>query len=377
MNFIVFSDDWGRHPSSCQHIFKRIVKSHRVLWVNTIGMRLPRFSRYDFERIFSKFYSWIRSAYVSTEGIIVYSPFMIPFTNIKMVRKLNKFILIHGIKRKLKKHNLSSPILVTTVPNISDVVGNINERRAIYYCVDDFIEWPEMLKEVLEHEENMLLRKVDAVIVTSQFLFNKLEKRSKRLHLLTHGVDIDHFNISSRKTTKSIKVMDVIKRPIIGYYGFFDARIDEEIISKIANRSNWSLVIIGRVNLDIGFLNRFSNVHFIGPVNYQILSEYARYFDVSILPYKKTIAIKASNPLKFKEYMALNSPIVATKVPELEKYSRYIYTAGSPNEFINCIEKSLKNSLSKEQHIRRLTILENESWERKAEQFLQFIENGF
>jgi hypothetical protein len=46
-SFIVFSDDWGEHPSSSQHIFRRIAATHDVLWVNTIGLRKPNLSRLD------------------------------------------------------------------------------------------------------------------------------------------------------------------------------------------------------------------------------------------------------------------------------------------------------------------------------------------
>ena len=52
---IVFSDDWGRHPSSCQHLVRQLLFQNRlcchggcadcrdysVLWVNTIGTRRP------------------------------------------------------------------------------------------------------------------------------------------------------------------------------------------------------------------------------------------------------------------------------------------------------------------------------------------------
>ena len=39
---LVFSDDWGRHPSSCQHLVRHLLPRRRVTWVNTIGMRPPR-----------------------------------------------------------------------------------------------------------------------------------------------------------------------------------------------------------------------------------------------------------------------------------------------------------------------------------------------
>ena len=59
-SFIVFSDDWGEHPSSCQHIFKHIAKDYKVLWVNTIGMRNPTLSLRDAKKIALKAGKMIR-----------------------------------------------------------------------------------------------------------------------------------------------------------------------------------------------------------------------------------------------------------------------------------------------------------------------------
>jgi hypothetical protein len=39
VSFIIFSDDWGRHPSSCQYLFRHLLPRYRTFWVNTIGMR--------------------------------------------------------------------------------------------------------------------------------------------------------------------------------------------------------------------------------------------------------------------------------------------------------------------------------------------------
>src|SRR4051812_40262418 len=34
---LVIADDWGRHPSSCQHLVRRLREDFDVLWVNSIG----------------------------------------------------------------------------------------------------------------------------------------------------------------------------------------------------------------------------------------------------------------------------------------------------------------------------------------------------
>src|SRR5258705_12958607 len=39
--WLVISDDWGRHPSSCQHLIRHLLPEQPVTWVNMIGTRRP------------------------------------------------------------------------------------------------------------------------------------------------------------------------------------------------------------------------------------------------------------------------------------------------------------------------------------------------
>src|SRR5205807_318898 len=57
-NLIVFSDDWGRHPSSCQHLVSHLLDRFEVTWVNTIGTRPPRISIDTFRRGCEKLRHW-------------------------------------------------------------------------------------------------------------------------------------------------------------------------------------------------------------------------------------------------------------------------------------------------------------------------------
>ena len=57
---LVFSDDWGRHPSSCQHLIHHLLGDYSVTWVNTIGMRPPRFDLLTVKRGLEKLNGWIK-----------------------------------------------------------------------------------------------------------------------------------------------------------------------------------------------------------------------------------------------------------------------------------------------------------------------------
>src|SRR5260370_26946607 len=56
---LVFADDWGRHPSSCQPLVRRLLGRYQVCWVNTVGMRPPRPDWATFRRGLEKVSQWL------------------------------------------------------------------------------------------------------------------------------------------------------------------------------------------------------------------------------------------------------------------------------------------------------------------------------
>jgi hypothetical protein len=91
MKFIVFGEDWGRHPSSTQHLFKHISSNHEVIWVNSIGMRSPSFSVKDIKRAAEKLMSklgFVKPKTATTNepnNIIIVEPKVLPWHNLKWV----------------------------------------------------------------------------------------------------------------------------------------------------------------------------------------------------------------------------------------------------------------------------------------------------
>src|SRR5262245_32613157 len=56
--WVVFADDWGRHPSSCQHLVRHVLPHRQVVWVNTIGTRPPRLDWGTVKRAAGKLKGW-------------------------------------------------------------------------------------------------------------------------------------------------------------------------------------------------------------------------------------------------------------------------------------------------------------------------------
>ena len=66
---LVFADDWGRHPSSCQHLIRHLVDHRDVYWINTIATREPRLNLSTFRRGFEKISNWLRKSGTGTDPL--------------------------------------------------------------------------------------------------------------------------------------------------------------------------------------------------------------------------------------------------------------------------------------------------------------------
>jgi glycosyltransferase involved in cell wall biosynthesis len=374
-DFIVFSDDWGRHPFSCMHIMKRFLPHNKILWVNTMGMRRPRLSTYDFWRSAEKIGSWFGRSTSREEipsNLRVISPVMIPFSNVSAVRAFNKASVIRTVRKGMRQLHISQPILLTTLPNAIDYVGAFGEVLDIYYCVDEFSKWPGVLKELVEGVEKDLIKKADLIVATSEELQKTKKKDSVPTYLLPHGVEINHFRKS--QTLEPAPLIKSFKKPTIGYFGLIDGHVDLELLGYLINkRPEWSFIFIGPVKVNINGLRKNPNAFFFPPVSYIDLPHYITGLDVCMLPYKMNELTRYSNPLKLKECLAAGKPVVSTALPEVLKIKEVVRIAWTKEEFLEQISEALSKPFDQ---IAAAKVLEGEDWSFKAEQMSQYIEEA-
>ena len=153
LSFIVFADDWGQHPSSAQHLFRRIARAHRTLWVNTLGLRPPRLDRADAARVVRKLRGWVTpptthptapASAREDDGLRLHvvAPPMLPWMRPAPLRALNRASMRRVVAREAARQGLRDPVVLTTVPNGVDGEGIAGASTLVYYCVDDFTAWP-------------------------------------------------------------------------------------------------------------------------------------------------------------------------------------------------------------------------------------------
>jgi glycosyltransferase involved in cell wall biosynthesis len=376
--FVVFSDDWGRHPSSCQHLFRHITNHYRTLWFNTIGLRTIRFTKYDLVRSAQVMRDWLRTrapsspATPSRNNPQVLKPIMFPTFKWKLFSDLNQKLLQQAVRKALHGSECRKAILVSTLPLVPRLFASDYFVRTVYYCVDDFTNWPGVNGECARRLEEETLSMCDLVIATSDHLLKTRIGRASRRMLLTHGVDYEHF--SRAGVLVPPPEIGSLPKPVIGMFGVFDQRTDGDLLIRIAREfSQGSMVVIGPTDRDIHPFLGLGNIHFTGRVLYDDLPKWISGIDVCILPYHVDVQTRAINPLKIREYLATGKPVVSTPLPEAVKLEKYL-TISDPDSFCDAISHVLQGRPTSAVALKEL--LSPESWEIKAQQFLDFVLEG-
>jgi glycosyltransferase involved in cell wall biosynthesis len=344
-SIVCFAEDWGRHPSTAQFLIQKLIPYYKVLWINSLGLRRPRLNIGDLSRILTKLKERKEGKARLQGNLIVYTPLVIPIHNIRPFRAFNKFILKKEILHLMENHNIKNPNLIIACPSAENMIGELGERKSIYYCADEYSVFPGLSKKLVKKLDESILRKVDVVAVTSQNLLESKRVFNQHIHLIPHGVDFTHFAKTMDPDTEIADGIKRIPKPIIGYYGLIQNLIDFEIIGFMAKaRPNWSFVLIGARIFDAKDIPAEKNIYFLGQKPYESLPNYLKAFDICMIPYKINERTLNANPVKLREYLASGKPVISTPLPEVLKYSKYVEVAENGQEFIKSIGELLKQN---------------------------------
>jgi glycosyltransferase involved in cell wall biosynthesis len=368
----VFADDWGRHPSSCQHLIRHLLAGHEVIWVNTIGTRRPALNLATFVRGLEKLRHWLRpsgSSEARPANLRVLNPKMLPWFNSAAVRKLNRELLLRQLGPVLRALP-EPPVAVTTLPIVADLVGLLPVARWVYYCVDDFSLWPGLDQAAMRAMEDRLLVGADTLIAASENLRQRLAERGRTVHLLTHGIEPGFWEVNGHKDAAPL---DGYKGPFIIFWGVIDRRMDVEFIKRLAaDLESGTIVLVGPLdNPDPALLHCDRVVH-IPPRPYHQLPHIARGADVLMMPYADLPVTQVMEPLKLKEYLATGKPAVVRKLPAALPWADCLDLAETPESFSETVRLRLAEGLPEHQKQARAR-LAGESWAEKARKFKSWV----
>jgi glycosyltransferase involved in cell wall biosynthesis len=367
---LVFADDWGRHPSSCQHLVRRLLPRHAVHWVNTIGMRTPRLDAATLSRGFEKLRHWAarkpEAKHELPANLRVHNPLMWPWLGGPFGRALNRRLLLRHLL-PLVRSLPRPPVALTTLPITSLLIGRLPVERWVYYCVDDFTEWPGLDRETLRSLDEDVIRGADTLIAVSQTLRERLAARGRDSHLLTHGVDLDLLAGGQGR----LPPLD-LPRPWVVFWGTIDRRMDVAWVKRLAaDLAEGTILLVGPQADPDPELVAIPRVATVPPMAYEDLPALARTAAVLVMPYADLPVTRAMQPLKLKEYLATGRPVVVRDLPANRPWGDCLDLATTAEAFSATVRRRLETGLPAEQGEARERLRE-ESWEHKAAQLAEW-----
>ena len=377
-------DWWYHHPHSKNHIMRRLARAgNRVVFVNSISMGLPAVGSPDIiAKILRKLRSYAKICRRTEEGMIVVTPVVLPFYSRKLVRAINRRLLVVQMKLLMIAFDIVNPLLWIAIPTACDVAGQLGEI-ALIYQVSDKYESNRMdhavPRNVIASMHQALLASADLVYYSGRKLYDEEACTCSpvrfKARLLEHAVDFEHFASATASVTPLPEEISSIPSPRLGYFGALDYWLmDQSLIRYIAQkRPEWHWVLIGLKAAPLE-IEDLPNVHCLGPKPYSDLPSYAAAFDVCVLPWvTDNEFVSYLSAIKVREYLATGKPAVMTPLYEYRHLDGIVRIARDRDDFISQVEESLtRDNLRRKKE--RQEAVKQATWDARTLQVSRDIE---
>lgn len=341
---VVFSHlRWGFVWQRPQQFLSRFARKHRILFVEEPMFDLKEGSepRTDLHRVMP--------------NVVVATPHMsdswsrnpaLP----ELLRKLTR----GAIEDVNEDGAFDRPLLWYYSPMDSSwSLGHVPNRGVIYDAMDELSQFTGAPRKLIDNEKR-LMECADVVFAGGYQLGEKKRQRHPNVHTFGCGVEIEHFGKAMRPDTVLPPDIDFMARPILGWFGVVDERVDYGLLHDLARlRPQWSIAMVGPVvKIDPNLLPHSPNLFWLGSREYSVLPNYCRAFDVCIMPFALNAATEFINPTKALEYMATGRPIVSTPVKDVvRQWSDLVYVGRGAEEWAALVEKILAKGPDVQQRI--------------------------
>ncbi|MFN2464774.1 MAG: glycosyltransferase [Candidatus Dormibacteria bacterium] len=196
-------------------------------------------------------------------------------------------------------------------PMALPLARSLNPELLVYDVMDDLAAFVGASAE-MKLRQAQALAEADVVFTGGRSLHESVvDKRHKpgNTFCFPSGVDIAHFSVARRRGD----------RPVAGYVGVIDERLDLELLGAMARAlPGWTIRMVGPVaKIDQRNLPHAPNIEYTGKKSYDDLPAIMAEFDVALMPFAISESTRAISPTKTLEYLAAGLPVVSTRIRDV------------------------------------------------------------
>ncbi|MBK0383665.1 glycosyltransferase [Pedobacter sp. SD-b] len=290
----------------------------------------------------------------------------------RKILSYNENVIVKRIQKIIKKFKIQDFIFINSFnihyPNIGKL---LNAKLNVYHCVDPIIE--DYDAKHGHTSEEIILKDSDLVICTSKELYRNKSEQHPYTYFIPNAADFEHSKKAVLENTAIHPKILGIKKPIIGYFGNIERRIDYRMLAKAMKMNlDKSFVFVGPIEAE--YLKKIKketpNLYLIEQVPYKEMPGVLKGFDVAIIPFKKDEVSHTIFPLKLFEYLGSGKPVVSTDFNiDLEEFTQgAVPFCKTAEEFSNAINNALTNDNDEKRKL-RLKAAKDNTWDKRLHEF--------
>lgn len=293
---------------------------------------------------------WARDAAQGRRGLHRSAPAERPaFRNLPFFPAANRLALLNALDNALTARTVRrwlgarrDAILWLYHPDTLPLVDRIPHRTLVYDVMDHFPAF-QRTRATAKPREDMLLERADLVFTGGRAMHEATLGRRPGAICYPSGVEIEHFARAREATTPVPPELAALPRPVLGYFGAIDERLDFALVEEVCRqRPDWSVVFLGPVIPGTALAVSAPNFHWLGPKPYADLPSHIRGFDVCIMPWVQSALTAHISPTKTPEYLAGGKPVVSVPIRDVVRdYGDVVFFGEDAPRFIAAVESAL------------------------------------
>jgi UDP-galactopyranose mutase len=235
----------------------------------------------------------------------------------------------------------------------------------VYDCMDDLAAF-DFAPDGIREREGVLLERADLVFAGGRSLYASRARYGAKVRLYPSGVEYDRF--AAARALPPHPVTAALSRPVYGYVGVIDERLDYDVLAALADAPGRpNVVLIGpTVKVDPARFPRRPNVHFTGGVPYATLPSFLGGLDAALMPFARNDSTRSISPTKTLEYFAARVPVATTPIADVvADYGELVEVGDGPARFVDACERAV--ALDGERLDRAQGIARAHGWDGVAE----------